>query len=142
MALVWVVEHFAYFLRARQFGLYTDHKPLEVNFRIREPTSCLTSARIERWLLRIQEFDFRVKHILGKKMIADFLSRATSEKEGDPFDSDTEITVNSILEADGRALTEEDIKAASEKDPQIGEIRAAMTSDKWPHKLKRFELMK
>lgn len=142
MALVWSIEHFDYFLKGRRFDLYTDHKPLEVIFGIREPTSCLTSARIERWLLRIQEYDFRVKYVPGRKMIADFMSRASAKGTNEPFDIGSETAINSILEATCEALTEETLRQESKDDTQFKQIRAALLSDTWPPELRRFELMK
>lgn len=56
LSLIWAVEHFDFYLRGRNFELYTDHKPLEVIFG---PKST-TSARIERWLMRIQAYRFKV----------------------------------------------------------------------------------
>ena len=44
----------------RKFELETDHKPLECIFgRLSKP-----SARIERWVLRLQGYDYRVVYRL------------------------------------------------------------------------------
>ena len=63
------------------FKIRTDHKPLIYlfnNARSRMP------LRIERWSLRLQEFDFTISHIKGTVNPADFLSRH-------PFDIKTKI---------------------------------------------------
>lgn len=62
LALVWAVEHFDMFLYGKKFELITDHKPLEVIF---SPKS-KPCARIERWVLRLQSYDFNVKYRPGK----------------------------------------------------------------------------
>ena len=54
-----------------RFDLVTDHKPLEVIFG---PPS-KPSARIERWVIRLQPYDFRVVYAPGQSNVADPLSR-------------------------------------------------------------------
>ena len=71
LALVWACERFQLYLRGLEFDLLTDHKPLEV---IYGPKS-RPSARIERWVLRLQSFAFKVVYIPGRQNIADVLSR-------------------------------------------------------------------
>ena len=57
LAIVWAVEHFHMFLFGHHFTLVTDHKPLEV---IYGTTRSKPSARIERWVLRLQPYHFNV----------------------------------------------------------------------------------
>ena len=71
LALVWACENFQIYLLGMEFDLITDHKPLEVIF---EPRS-KPSARIERWVLRMQPFHYKVIYKSGKSNIADPLSR-------------------------------------------------------------------
>ena len=54
-----------------EFTLLTDHKPLKVIYCI----NSRNSARIERWVLRLQPYRFKVQYIPGKQNIADPLSR-------------------------------------------------------------------
>lgn len=71
LALDWAVEHFKIYLFGKEsFDLVTDHKPLEVIFG-RRSKPC---ARIERWVLRLQSYNFRVLYKPGKTNIADCLS--------------------------------------------------------------------
>ena len=72
LAIVWGIEHFHLYIHGAQFTLYTDHKALEVIFS--NPVS-RPPARIERWLLRLQQYQFRVKYKQGSQNTADFLSR-------------------------------------------------------------------
>ena len=72
LAIVWSVEHFHLFLYGHQFKLITDHKPLEVIYGNRHSKP---SARIERWVLRLQPFAFKVIYKPGKENPADYLSR-------------------------------------------------------------------
>ena len=72
LAIVWSINKFARYLRCgRLFVLQTDHKPLEF---IR--TGKLINARIARWALTLQEYDFVVQYLPGNQNnFADFLSR-------------------------------------------------------------------
>ena len=62
LALVWEVEHYRSFLLGAEFDIITDHKALEAiynNPRSKPP------ARIERWMLRLQPYNFRVIYKKG-----------------------------------------------------------------------------
>ena len=72
LAIVWSIEHFHFFLYGQQFTLITDHKPLEVIYGNRHSK---LSARIERWVLRLQPYTFKVIYKPGKENPADYLSR-------------------------------------------------------------------
>ena len=72
-------ERFNVYLYGRSLELQTDHKPLE---RIYSRTS-KPCARIERWVLRLQGYDFKVVYWTGKTNIADALSRLNSVKQLD-----------------------------------------------------------
>jgi hypothetical protein len=73
LAVVWAVRKFEQFLYGQSFILETDHQPLAFLKQGR-----LTSNRLARWALILQEFDIRVKVIPGKENLgADFLSRSS-----------------------------------------------------------------
>lgn len=65
LALVWAVERFHFFLFGRIFDLVTDHKPLEVIFGPKSKPC----ARIERWVLRLQSYQYRVIYKLLIKIL-------------------------------------------------------------------------
>lgn len=62
LACVWGVERFFYYLAGMIFELQTDHKPLTYMFN---PTS-KPPARIERWVLRLQSYQFKIIYRAGK----------------------------------------------------------------------------
>ena len=64
-------ERFNMYLVGSNFELWTDHRPLEFIFSVKSKPS----ARIERWVLRLQSFDYRVKYYSGTQNIADSLSK-------------------------------------------------------------------
>ena len=59
--------HEANLMQWIKFHLVTDHKPLEVVFskKSKPPT------RIERWVLRMQKFDYSIKYMPGSENITD-----------------------------------------------------------------------
>ena len=71
LGLVWACEKFHPYIYGQCFELLTDHKPLEA---IYAPNS-KPCARIERWVLLLQPYEFKVIHLPGKNNIADPLSR-------------------------------------------------------------------
>lgn len=77
LALVWACERFHVYLGGIEFDLITDHKPLEVIYGKRSKPS----ARIERWVLRLQGYNFRVVYRSGQSNIADALSRLTQQQK-------------------------------------------------------------
>ena len=54
LALVWACERFNMYVFGREFELETDHKPLEYIFSQKSKPS----ARVERWVLRLQAYHF------------------------------------------------------------------------------------
>lgn len=75
LALYLAIRHFRYFLEARPFTAYTDHKPLTLALG---KSSDPWSPRQQRHLSYIAEFTTDIKHIAGKdNKVADALSRAS-----------------------------------------------------------------
>lgn len=56
LGIVWGVERFRIYLLGIYFELETDHRPLETLFT----ATSRPTARIERWMLRLQAFKFKV----------------------------------------------------------------------------------
>ena len=93
LAIVWAVEHFHMFLFGHHFTLVTDHKPLEI---IYGTTRSKPSARIERWVLRLQPYHFNVIYKPGATNPADYLSRHPGSPRMSHPDRMTEEYVNFI----------------------------------------------
>ena len=121
LSLVWACERFHAYIYGREFDLVTDHKPLEIIYGIRSKPS----ARIERWVLRLQPYSFKVIHVKGSDNIADPLSRLVPQK---PSTEDREegyvrfVAVN----ATPSAMTTREIEEASADDAELTEVRRAL----------------
>ena len=87
LAVRWVCEKFCLYLYGIEFEICTDHKPLVIVLaeKLRPP-----SARIERWLLYLQQFQYKLTHIRGKDNRADSLSRLPVDSVADTDAIDTE----------------------------------------------------
>ena len=74
LALVWACGRFHLYLYGLpQFDLMTDHEALKVIYSRKSKPS----ARIERWVLRLQPYNYQVCYVPSRKNIADALSRLT-----------------------------------------------------------------
>jgi hypothetical protein len=72
LSSVWTIAHSHLYLYGHSFELVSDHLPLETIFN--NPKT-KTPARIERWRLRLQQYNSEVKYKLGMMNAADYLSR-------------------------------------------------------------------
>ena len=74
LAALWAMEKFQYYLSGKEFTLITDHKAIEAV----KSKSEFGSPRIQRWMNRLNQFNFKVKYIKGCELVqADALSRST-----------------------------------------------------------------
>ena len=141
LSLVWACEKFHAYIYGRSFDLVTDHKPLEVIYGPRSKPS----ARIERWVLRLQPYDFKVVHVKGLDNTADPLSRLLPLKAG-PEDDDEGYVRFVAVNATPHALTTREIEEASADDEELRKVRQAMDTGRFdeckPYALVAGELCK
>lgn len=153
LGLVWGVERFKMYLLGISFELETDHRPLETLFT----ATSRPTARIERWMLRIQAFKFKVVYRKGSANLADPLSRlgaqvhdgdwtdesevfirritaealsvlAGSAEEGD-FDPEAEIIIRTIQET--AAIDIEEVIRATALDQELQKLKDCIANDSW-----------
>ena len=128
LAIIWGVERFHLYLYRNEFTLVTDHKLLEVIYGSRKSKP---SARIQRWVLRLQPYSFKVVYKPGSNNPADYLSRhptRTSLKQ----QKLTEQYINYLTRnCVPKAMTLEDIKTATDEDRTLKGLRAAIKLNEW-----------
>ena len=118
---------------------YWDHRPLEVIFG---PHS-RPCARIERWVLRLQSYNFKVIYKPGPSNIADPLSRWCQDGITDMcFDEKSNHYVSLIAE-DSRpvAISMNEIIQYSQEDDEFKIIKEALRSGNWPKELMKYKLI-
>ena len=71
LAVVWALQHFAFYLKGKEFILQTDHQPLTYLRNMQN-----NNGRLMRWTLTLQSYEFTIQYIPGKEnVLADLLSR-------------------------------------------------------------------
>jgi len=98
LSIVFGCERFHEYLYGRHFQIFNDHKPLKAIFE-KPITKC--PARIQRFMLRLQRYDFELSYSPGKSMIvAGALSRAAVSSDQPEIDEyDVERYVHSVMTA-------------------------------------------
>lgn len=138
LAIVWACENLYMYLIGKEFTIISDHKPLEVIYSVKSKPS----ARIQRWVLRLQSFTFKVVYKPGKSNIADPLSRLldTSKQSGNEQGESEE----SLLAMIGliKSMTLDELRGATSKDEELTTLKKAIENDIWPKELRRYELIK
>ncbi|CAF3904830.1 unnamed protein product [Rotaria sordida] len=81
-AIIKAVELWHHYLHGHHFILESDHKPLEALMRKSQ-----MNDKCERWRLRLQSYDFIIKHIKGtSNTMPDYLSRSPVDHAEDDMD--------------------------------------------------------
>ena len=127
LSLVWACEMFNIYVYGQQFELETDHKPLECIFgRLSKP-----SARIERWVLTLQGYDYKVVYRPGKANIADALSRLNQVNPKDTSGEEIDFVMAVAQESLPVALSAKQVEEMSEIDPEMVSLRQYILSGDW-----------
>ena len=127
LALVWACKQYNSYVSGREFELETDHKPLECIFS----KTSKPSARIERWVLRLQCHDCKVVYLPGKQTLSHALSQMNQCNSKDLSSEKEDIIRFVATEATPAALTTREIECKSELDPELQSIRYYIENGDW-----------
>ena len=118
LGIIWATLLLRPYLQPQRFTLKTDHEALKWLFKQEEAT-----GKLARWRLRLQEFEFDVIHVPGKKnQVADALSRLNSQggdKSGIPVDVDVPVF---SIEDDINPLVESADEIGLESDADLKDV--------------------
>ena len=123
LSLVWGIEHFRMFLLGSEFDVITHHGALEAIFN--NPRSN-PPARIQRWMMKLQLYNFRVIYQKGLLNEADYLSRHPHSPTYTVPEEEqmAEEYVNYIVKHTiPKSMTIEDITEATSRDPVLVKVR-------------------
>ena len=126
LAIVWSIKRFNLYLLGREFEVETDHRPLVQIFK---PTS-VPPGRIEKWILKLQQFKFTVNYRPGKTNIADPLSRLSKINSAETFEYNQDKEwICAMIES--VAIDTNEIKRASDEDREIQLLRQTILAGDW-----------
>ena len=130
LSIYWAVKRFHLFVYGKEFKVITDHKPLVSLFN--NPSS-KPSARIERWLLELQQYRFTVEYRPGASNPADYASRhPVGDPESHSYDVESEEHISFVARnAVPKAVTLSEIESATAKDPMLQAVMSAVKSGCW-----------
>ena len=89
------------------------------------------SARIERWVLRLQPYNYKVCCVASRDNIVDALSRLTTIPASEKCRYDNEHVRMVALQAVSVALKIQEIERASADDEELQVVRSCLVSGNW-----------
>ena len=127
LACVFGAERFRTYVFGRHFTIESDHKSLE---QISMKNLADAPVRLQRMLLRLQDYDFTLKYRPGEEMaIADALSRYSPE---DAPEIHLDISINHVYITDEK---KQDYQKAIQDDPLLHALADIIVSG-WPEDIK------
>ena len=125
---MWACERFnLYLLWLPTFDLVTDHEALRVIYS----RGSKLSARIERWVLRLQPYNYKVCCVKSQDNIADVLSRLKKIPASEKYRYDDEHVRIVALSAVPIALKIQEIESASAEDEDLQAVQSCLISGNW-----------
>ena len=128
LAVHWALEHFHYYIFDTHVMVISDHKPLET---LLSPRSS-PPPRIQRWLLKMQAYDYTIVYEPGYKNAADMLSRNPKQQSTYSLDTDTTHYVNMVTaHATPVSVNLDQISKETAKDHILPIIITSLRTGKW-----------
>ena len=130
LAVVWACERIdLYLFGLPKFQHITDNKAAQFLFSPRSKPS----ARIERWVLRLMNYQYEVVHVPSAKNIADSLSRLSGKcRATSSVKNEDDQYIRTVAQlAVPAALSVQDIEDASADDEDLQVVRSCLKSGNW-----------
>ncbi|XP_033103314.1 uncharacterized protein K02A2.6-like [Anneissia japonica] len=125
LGVTWAITHFHMYLFGSKFTVYTDHKPLLSLFNNKnsKPT-----ARIQLWLLRLQQYNFTLNFKAGTDKPSDYLSRhPVTVNTVDRTSQTADDYVNYVCRnAVPKAMTHSEVSNETQSDPAMQKLKLAI----------------
>lgn len=129
LAVVYACERFHSYVYGKCFTVESDHKPLEM---IKLKSLGAAPPRLQRFLLRLQNYDVTIRYKPGKDMLlADALSRL-NPLEGESIEK--EHAVINFFQFSDRKVNE--IQRGTDSDLELNALRDVIIQG-WPEKRKQ-----
>ena len=107
--------------------LETDHRPLQSTYS----TKSKPSARIVRWVLRLQSYNFKVEYKSGTQNVADSLSRLLKGGSCSGGNGAKDHIYFVAKKSVPKAMTARGIEEAAAVDQVLIAVRECIKSDRW-----------
>ena len=134
LAVFWSIQHFKLYVYGSKFTVVTDHRPLEALYN---KANSKPTARVEKWILNLQQYTFSVQYEPGTTNPADFISRHPVIT-GDKQDT-TERYINYIVFHDiPKHISVEEVQLETHKDSSMQAAISIIKDNKW-HTIKKME---
>lgn len=138
LSIMFGCERFRKFLLGRKFKIHNDQKPLQKLLANDSPVPTSCSARLQRWALRLSQFDYTINYSKGSDNVqSDCLSRLPlpdTVTEIEPFE-----IIFSIDSLDNMNVTSSDVALHTKMDKNLVELLSYIRSG-FPNKLLNAEL--
>jgi hypothetical protein len=133
LAIVYALDRFKIYVYGHKITLCTDNKALTFLNKC-----VITTNRVARWILNIQEYDIEIKHIKGvQNHLADILSRNPTGLTNEEIRNLTrpdQILVHSAQFYTDKSLRKElaDLATLQDTDPRLAAIKSEATAKPAP----------
>ena len=127
LAVVCVCECFQLFHLEIKLELFTDHKTQQLCSHTSK-----SFAKIKKWVLRLQQFDFEIKHKKETENPADALSRLSVENEIEKSRSVINEYVNFIIETRSQSIDIDEIRHETLMNDTLNLVIKALKDNCWP----------
>jgi hypothetical protein len=123
LAVVWACERAQIYILGHHFSIVTDNRAVSL---IYGNASSRPPARIERWALRLTQFDYSIVHRPGNSNIADYYSRSPCGAGVSAYLEEiaSERHINYVVRSSlPPAVTIEEVAEATHNDHELSQLR-------------------